>query len=318
MIHTDEQLITMFQRLHLVALPFVSKKIFDIFNKYNQDCERLEELKNIVSNERDYFDLIDLVNQISDPYQSQIRQLFLNCRISNSSKYYYKLLVDIDNTTIENKSIAPISYQNHQIIPGLLGILRYFSGNGISTINFLSARPKIIENQSIHTINRKLSQDLRFSFLTGTLRPIINYTIGKIYKNLDKIEKSYYQMASEKFNNYLSLRELYPHCQFIFIGDDTQGDPYLAYQIVESDSLAWTAIRRVINKKLPMEIINHPRIYFHQSYFQLADILVRNNRASNLLIKDVLIDYNKHYKSVKYQYQQVEFDLSFIKQWGYH
>ena len=306
----DENMITRYQKLHLVSI--FSKNIYNIFKNY--DGDQLEELKNSISNERDYYDLIDLINKMKPVYVQKLRGLFLNNKIEQSSPYYTKLLVDIDNTTIENQSIAPITYQNRMIIPGLTSLLKYYSGNGKSTVNFLSARPKLIENQSILLINHKLAKDIRFSFLTGTFKPIIKYTVGKLLNKKDEIQQSYLKMAYEKFNNYLELKLLYPNCQFVFFGDDSQGDPYLADKITNHNEKSWAAIRIVSDNYLPNEIKLNNRIIFHKSYYELAYRLIILGLANSLLACFILQEYQSTYQSTNYSVQQVEYDLHYIKQ----
>jgi hypothetical protein len=224
------------------------------------------------------------------------------------------MMVDIDNTTLENATVAPITYANKELIPGLTGLLRYFSSHGATSIAFLSARPRLIERFSIDTVNRMLSSRLRFSFLTGTIEPIVDYVKGRVTGRSEYLERSYQKMADEKFNNYLQLKELYPSNRFVFLGDDTQGDPYLAYRLANQSEENWAAIRRVTNRPLPSEVLAHPRIFWHSSYFELAWTLVNAGLADPQRLVPLLL--SERYQRDRYHPGQVARDSRYLNLLG--
>ena len=307
----DDRVITRFQKMRLVGHPHIDRQILEIFYKYAGNSEQLERLKNLISNERDYHDLVDLVARMSLPYRQLLKELYWNTPVNQSSIYAIKMMVDIDNTTLENSTTGPITYVNRELIPGITSLLRYFSGDGETSVTFLSARPALIERQSIDMINSMLSSKLSFSFSTGTVNPILYYIKGKFNGDL---ETSYLKMAEEKFSNYLQLKELYPMNRFIFLGDDTQGDPYIAYKLANHSGSNWTAIRRVTGRQFPVEITSHQRIYWHSSYYELAWILLQNGLATREPLVSMLSnEYQSTYQAHLYHQGQVSRDHYYIK-----
>lgn len=321
-LNNDERRITRYQRLHIIR--YKSKKLVKILRKYVNNSDVLEELKNLIADERDYFDFVDLIHSMKEPYRTQILKIFKSVTpIEKSSPYRHKMLVDIDNTTIENSDIAPIYYRDKDIVPGLAPVLLYFTGNGRSTTTFLSARPKSIELLSIRSIEKKISEDLRYSILTGTIKPICVYLKGKIQDKItddeSEIERSYQLMADEKYANFLELSKIFPHCRYIFMGDDTQGDPYLAHRLAETRDengkrvCAWTAIRTVADKKLPSEIKNCKKILFHRSYYELMYRLIKKGYADcDNLLTLIEKDYRDNYDTDNYDQDQVLYDKKYL------
>lgn len=295
-IKQHEQIITTMQKKKML-MPII---IYNIFNNYRGNSDYLEELKNRISDERDYFDLINLLNNIPYNYSLMIKDIFNSTPISISSPYYTKMLVDIDNTTIENSAVARVQYQDRYIIPGIRSILKYFS-NGKTTVDFISARPKIVERTSINMVNKLLSNDLRFSFLTGDIKALVKYIDGKITLSKTKLNNSYYHMAIKKYQNYLELKQIYPHCRFIFMGDDTQGDYYFAKMLVDNNQLNFGIIRQIADTIIQDDIKYHPRIFFHTSYFELIYKLILHGLINKEQIKQLLSsEVLYHYKWFNY------------------
>jgi len=307
-IDNDECIITDMQR-HKRINPII---ILNIFSKYQNTPELMEELKNKISDERDYFDIVDLVLKMELNYRNKILSLFQNNQLPYESAYATKIMADIDNTTLENSCIAPIVYKDKDIIPGIQTILKYFS-QGKTTVSFISARPRQLERNSINTINNLISKQLRFSFLTGDIKSIGKWTIGKITFSKSIEEWSYTDMATKKFQNYLALKELYPHCRFIFLGDDTQGDAYFARMVVQHDPRNFAAIRIIAKRELPEYLFNHSKIYYHSSYFELIHRMILLGLIDKDIISPILeFEWSQQYHSYSYQQEQVNIDTYYV------
>lgn len=284
-----EKIITNMQRSVINSV--LTQQIFSQFIG-----EDLEELKNRISDDRDYYDLVNLFGRISEPYRSMIINHFNSNYIPPNSIYATKIFSDIDNTTIENKTFAPVLYKDKDVVPGIRSILKYFS-KCRTAVGFISARPKILERSSIDTVDRMFTKQLRFSFHTGDVSSITQYIIGKATLSESAVTNSYIQMAHAKYNNYLNLREIYPHCRFIFLGDDTQGDFYFAKLLVDHDPNNMAFIRQAVGTLIQPDIFYHPRIWFHTSYFELIytlinDLIVDRTEISKLLQFEMLYQYD--------------------------
>ncbi len=288
-----ENIITNMQKT--VVNPLAVQQIFEKFTG-----EDLEEIKNKISDERDYYDLVDLFSRLSEPYRSTILTQFQTNIIPYNSVYSTKILADIDNTTIENKSFAPVYYKDKDIVPGVRSILKYFS-NCKTTVGFISARPKLLERCSIHAVNRLLSGELRFSFHTGDMKSLSRYVVGTAISSSTQINTSYLEMAKTKFNNYLALVEIYPLCKFVFLGDDTQGDYYFAKMLVDHNPNNIAFIRQAVGTQIQYDILYHPRIWFHNSYFELIHRLISRQAIDSNKMRRLL-----HYE-MTYQYDIKEY-----------
>lgn len=314
----DEKEITSYQRGCMVRSK--SKRILQILESYADDPETLEEMKNRISDERDYYDMVDLVPSLKKRHRKRLLNLFnFVDPIDSNSPYFYKMMVDIDNTTIENSVIAPIYYVDKMIIPGLMPILSLFTGAGQSTTTFLSARPKEIESLSIKGIEEHFDNNFRYAIQTGSLKPIAMYMKGKLLGDDEDLEKSYLEMANEKYENFKKLFAIHPQCKFIFMGDNTQGDPYLAYKLVKTKNnqgeriCAWTAIRIVGDRQYPHKLYENKRILFHSSYYELAYLLAKNEFANpKTLLKLVKQDYKNNYVPEDYDPDQAEYDKKYL------
>lgn len=309
-IEHDEAVITNMQRNRRVN-PLV---IMRIFYKYRYNPDLLEELKNQISDDRDYHDLIKLIDGLPQPYQTNVMDIIRTARIMENSPYGTQIIADIDNTTIENHCIGPVQYQDKYLVPGIMSILKYFS-RGKTTVNFISVRPRIMERQSIHIINNLVSKQLRFTFLTGEIGHLIKYGIGCCMFCNDLKESSYYDMAVKKYNNYLALKKLFPHCRFIFLGDDTQGDVYFADMLTKTNINNFAAIRIISGRKLPDNVRENERIYFHTSYFALIHRWINEGLIDgDEIIPLVHFEMENQYNPTNYRCKsQVSKDLYYYK-----
>lgn len=309
-IEHDEAVITTMQRRKKIN-PLV---VIRIFQKYQHNPDLFEELKNQISDDRDYYDLVDLIDALPLSYHTNIMNIIRSTRITNHSPYATQIMADIDNTTIENYCIAPVQYQNKAIVPGIMTLLKYFS-RGKTTVSFISARPRIIERKSIQIINNLVSKQLRFTFLTGEIHHMIKYGMGRGMFSDQVVESSYIDMAQKKYTNYLALKQVFPYCRFIFLGDDTQGDPYLADMLTNSSPHNFAAIRMIAGRKLPTYILQNPRIYFHTSYFALIHVLISIGLINHTEILPMLqFEMDNQYNPMMYLCQnQVAKDMHYYK-----
>jgi len=281
-------------------------------NNINGYSEELEEIKNIISDKRDYNDMIDLLEHLSTQTRFKLYQIFAKNIIPNDS--YYKVIVisDVDNTAIENSIVAPVKYINKELIPGFQILIKLLSNNRTTT-NFISARPHIVGNKSIDSLSNKINSDLKFSFLNGNIIPLIELVSAKIFCDKIGIKRSYKHIAQYKFNKFNELLRIYPSCKFIFFGDDTQGDYIFAKYLVDSVSESIAFIRKCKFTKINPQYYS-PNIIYHQSYYSLILPLIRMRLLNINAIPIILDDYRKNYIDYIYNQEQVMIDKYFLQQ----
>jgi hypothetical protein len=269
------------------SIIYMFKYIAGTINK--SYSENLEKLKNRISNESDYFDMVDLFKRLSSIGKLTLMNLFNYNVIPLDSPYKIKVISDIDNTLIENVNIAPNTYTNNELIPGITPLIKILSKNTTTTL--LSARPFIVENISIDLLKTKINREFSFSFLHGKLTPILKIILGKISNDQEKIQEAYRIMATNKFNKFKKLLEIYPHCKFIFFGDDTQGDQFFAEYLVrlKPDSIAF--IRKCNNTY----VTYMQSIFYHESYLNVAYILYYKHFLTKNDLKIIINNYKHIY-----------------------
>jgi len=255
--------------------------IYNTFKYYGEnDGEKLEELKNLIDDESDdYLDLMSLLDKLSN--KDSILEIFKNNKIPDDSNYKTKLLVDIDNTLIENDLFAVPKYKNGDIICGIIPLIKLLAKN--TTVVLLSARPHLMEKFSIKDIKKKINGEFKYSFMGGNMKSIFDFITG------NKSE-SYKEMAIDKYNNYLKLLNIYPNCSYVFFGDDTQGDYMFAQYYLHNNPNNLAIIRQCD----PNKYIVEPIIY-HNSYLLVAIILYNKNMLTDL--KYVVEEYIKYINS---------------------
>ena len=270
----------------------------------------LEELKNRISDERDYNDMIDLLKDLSIDTKSFLYTLFRNNHIPDSSKYKIKVISDVDNTAIENRCVAPVMYVDKELIPGYQALLHVLSAD-TTTSSFISARPSFIENLSIDTLAEKLDRSLKFNFLNGNLIPIIELMASKVFRDKVGTRRAYTHMANKKFYKFNELFHVYPHCKFIFFGDDTQGDYKFAKLLVESVPESMAFIRVCNGTKIDPKY-HSEYIVYHKSYYEVIYTLVCMEIINIESLDFILKDYYEKYDYWSYDQRQVNYDKYFI------
>jgi len=227
----------------------------------------LEAVKNKVSEEQnDYTDLVDIIEML--PVKDRIYKFFMQTTIPSSILPLYgtKVISDIDNTAFESR-ISNVKFVDGKIVPGFKPMVKFFTRNFKTTPTFISARPKLIENATIKQKREKLKASGfdAFSVMSGNAGTVGKYILSHISKIASSEAIALSKMAQEKFENYLKLKRCYPHCRFIFFGDDTQADEVVARMIVANNPNNFAYIRRVKNSSGASIIEN--RVLHHSSYF---------------------------------------------------
>lgn len=279
----------------------ISEKIVNILINiaYRTGGCGLEQAKSIISCESDDFaDLLDLLDEIPTSCSTLLYLLFSGQLIIMTrpcTTCSIKILSDLDNTAIENFSIAipptvnDPSIKDKSIVKGYVDVINHLN-SGNNCITFLSARPKLIERPSIIAIQQGLRDAgiRNFSFIGGSAMATSKFIGWSIYSKLSSQThhalNAAKTLAKSKWECFLKLEKAYPLSQFIFLGDDTQGDSIFAMNLLKRKHNAMAFIRHIApfetsispysklwdDEVFPRQnIIHEPRFIAHTSYLDL-------------------------------------------------
>ena len=281
------------------------------FNQKNEGFSNaLEEIKHCISDKRDYHDMIDLMRNLSKTVQIKMYDLFHNNVIPKDSKYKYIVVSDIDNTAIENISIAKCKYINNELIPGYQLLLHLLTQDATS-VTFISARPKQLEKATIASMAQKIDSNIKWSLLPGNTKLVSELFIAKLLTN--KSSFVYEKMGEEKMKSFQELALIYPHCTFIFFGDDTQGDYIFARKMTSKykNSIAFIRKCKHPNNEDFNDISSN--IFLHSSYFEVIYKLISEFKIIPTSQIQFIIDYvSATYNCFAYDNDQVQMDVYYL------
>lgn len=260
----------------------------------------LEAVKHIVAREQsDFIDMRDLLETLQPLRRRQLLTLFRY--IGAPCRHYQTIVIsDLDCTAIEKSAIAEPVYLDGSVIMGFVPLANALTHQGATTLTFVSARPKFIENWSIQSIAGQFkAAGLRaFSFEAGRLPGTALFTaaqaafkMGAINRARELLLASATEFANLKFKSYLQLSEIFPHARFVFLGDDGQGDFLFAEMLVCHSQRNFAFIRDIARPEmkvvpdLPEYLRNrviHHRTYFEAIFRAPPDLLSETQRQSAL------------------------------------
>jgi len=199
-------------------------------------------LKTLVDGGGDYFNLYKLVysdirpgvlrDEIVDHMQAQSWAV----RRDNGGSVGIKVLSDVDDTLYSSGGKFPAGcdklYPPHTLYPGCLRLYRAldhdFSPDTPScNLVFLSARPHVYkdvaEDKTYHMFHNLTA--------SGHMHSLPTLLPGKLVSGLCGLlcgkwlgPRAWRKIGEDKFMTYLNFRKLYSEYDFVFLGDDGQGD----------------------------------------------------------------------------------------------
>eukprot|EP00658_Telonema_sp_P-2_P016120 TRINITY_DN16245_c0_g1_i6.p1 TRINITY_DN16245_c0_g1~~TRINITY_DN16245_c0_g1_i6.p1 ORF type:complete len:893 (+),score=250.46 TRINITY_DN16245_c0_g1_i6:139-2817(+) len=162
-----------------------------------------------------------------------------------------KLLSDLDDTLYSSGGDGiggvDITLEKHVLYPGVLAFLREMdmgplggcgkeeaaAAHGLGNVVFLSARPHLYKNMSesysyslFETLQKDHGLHCSPTLLAGELRSSLTNT----------------GIAEKKLDNYKLYTDLYPEYNFIFIGDNGQGDVIAGSSMLQQDQTRCVAV----------------------------------------------------------------------------
>jgi hypothetical protein len=212
------------------------------------------------------------------------------------------VISDLDNTAIENATVAPITYIDSRLVFGFTPLLKTFT-RSLTTPTFISARPGPMEIPSIISAKRSLSQhNIPFAFESGSIAGTLYYFAARSVRAAigtdaavktrawkGSIGTAATTYAAQKFKNYRRVSQYFPGAGYVFFGDDTQGDYIFALQFVIDRPQNRAFVRMVADPRVSMSPRSaawplprdnrppHPRIIEHASYYEAGEEAARRS-----------------------------------------
>eukprot|EP00927_Polykrikos_kofoidii_P034431 TRINITY_DN29229_c0_g1_i1.p1 TRINITY_DN29229_c0_g1~~TRINITY_DN29229_c0_g1_i1.p1 ORF type:complete len:744 (+),score=75.47 TRINITY_DN29229_c0_g1_i1:36-2267(+) len=160
-----------------------------------------------------------------------------------------KVLSDIDDTFFSSGGKFPAGcdkrYPKHVIYPGLLSFLDVLDRKRIFDIEscnlvFLSARPHLYQGvsedrtyKSLRSVFKEKGRQQVPTLLPGSLRSGLQAVAGFWCLR----SRAWKPVGNLKYKTYLTFRALYPEYDFVFFGDNGQGDLWAGQKMMECNHL---------------------------------------------------------------------------------
>lgn len=244
-----------------------------VLNKFYQafyiSPNMLEKIKTTISSEEhDLKDLTDLLEDLHPVVRRELTMLFMtNYSLSNKYLYHTQVITDLDCTLFENANIAqPVYGGNRFTVAGIFPLLKSLTRNGSTCLTVITARPSSIEAHSLISNRERLTNVGigRYSFQSGELDGTIHFLMNKCFRKLgmykeanDELKRASLLFAALKYKCYLRLKEAYPYSQFVFTGDDAQGDYIFATLLVQDNPKNFAFIRNATSQDLAVTPYTH-------------------------------------------------------------
>eukprot|EP00927_Polykrikos_kofoidii_P034290 TRINITY_DN29112_c0_g1_i1.p1 TRINITY_DN29112_c0_g1~~TRINITY_DN29112_c0_g1_i1.p1 ORF type:complete len:768 (+),score=51.07 TRINITY_DN29112_c0_g1_i1:44-2305(+) len=222
----------------------------------SSEGEELTALKNLVDGSNTYQNLYYLLYRditktsvrlsILAHFATQARQ----ARVEADQRLGIKVLSDIDDTFYASGGKFPAGcdkrYPKHVIYPGLLTFFdvldkkRVFDSESCNLV-FLSARPHLYKGLS----EDRTYQSVKSVFRERGINKVPTLLPGNLIRGLRAVvsfgclrSRAWKPVGHLKYDMYLNFRALYPEYDFIFCGDNGQGDLLAAQKMMASNNLS--------------------------------------------------------------------------------
>eukprot|EP01126_Amoeba_proteus_P061521 TRINITY_DN8266_c0_g1_i2.p1 TRINITY_DN8266_c0_g1~~TRINITY_DN8266_c0_g1_i2.p1 ORF type:complete len:409 (-),score=79.36 TRINITY_DN8266_c0_g1_i2:56-1282(-) len=191
-----------------------------------------------------------------------------------------KILSDVDDTFISSGGKFPAGidrrFSAHTPYPGIFAFYREMDRGKNDELHgrqcnlaFLSARPHAPGGVS-EEVAYKMFRDHIYSGRLHT-SPIL---LAGDFNGLTLIWGNFEPISEKKKQNFAQYASLFPECNFVFIGDNGQGDYKAAYEMLQEHE---NLLDVFIHKVQPVELTygwepthRHPRIHFFDTYVGAA------------------------------------------------
>eukprot|EP00930_Biecheleria_cincta_P005592 TRINITY_DN10651_c0_g1_i1.p1 TRINITY_DN10651_c0_g1~~TRINITY_DN10651_c0_g1_i1.p1 ORF type:complete len:675 (-),score=95.56 TRINITY_DN10651_c0_g1_i1:686-2674(-) len=268
----------------------------------------LVTLKTLIDGSGGYYNLHKLI--FTDLTYTAIREEILEhfaseattLRNSSGDCLGIKVLSDVDDTLLSSGGRFPAgcheTFPRHVVYPGCLEFYRCLDKSfrldrPMCNLVFLSARPHVFkdlaEKKSYQSFNELVSSGRMHSLPTLLAGTLFSGAWATIFAKC--IGTSAWKFVGrDKYNTYRCFVRLYPEYDFVFCGDDGQGDLFAGQLMLEDDIAACRAvvIHRVLTNDKPLVAdplsgdsttdddeslrpeAHHARLHYHKCYVGAA------------------------------------------------
>lgn len=232
------------------------------------DAAELKELKSALDSTGDYFNLHKLIyRDVREPVRSELlahlQERSLELR-ADGQAVGVKILSDIDDTVLCSGGVFPAGCDKRlpkkMVYPGFATLLReldssFTPSEPCSNVVFLSARPHIYkdisEQKTFRTVQQLFHQAVLHtipSLLSGSLRIGFGAVVKRCFCHSDAWE----EVGRYKHTVFQQYARLYREYDFIFFGDNGQGD-LLAGQLMMQGPEEERPVAILIHQVLDLE-----------------------------------------------------------------
>lgn len=216
------------------------------------DGDELMVLKALLDSSADYHDLYQLVyaGMLDSSLQLEIvthlQEQALQLRHQKGGRLGLKIVSDIDDTVICSGGMFPAGCDTrlprHMVYPGCMALFRELDetwevGKPSSNLVFLSARPRVYKDLTARrtfSVFKELFHRGKLhslpSLITGSMRRGVLATL----RALCSVRTAWQQVGEKKVECFQRYRALYAEYDFVFFGDNGQGDLLAAQRMQES------------------------------------------------------------------------------------
>jgi len=274
-------------------------------------------------------DLREIIYGVNENHISEIAKKLLS-NIHEISQHYIHtfgkilhLLTDIDDTLFPHRSSTHKFFGedskgvNKQPYPGVIQFMKEFRKQHHKYISVNENKYKICNYITVLSATPNLKKESRF--FDGVLRQIIgkDYSFlqgaesyGEIRESLSLLKRSLNNkiVGSKKFSRFKEYIRIFPEYQYIFLGDNGQGDYLTGKQIVKyaNDTLVFIHnIQLGDSLKLsPSKVASKTkqRLKFFENYKGLSNLFYE----ANLLKKHNIENINNNIFSHKHKYSTIK------------
>lgn len=195
----------------------------------------------------------------------------------------YHVLTDIDDTLYANRggktciAGSDMSWPEHIAYPGVTELHRRLHSlqNSTHYSTVLSATPGAMKTKKLNSQELKdILGKTDFSFIQGIegkreiLRNAPSIVLTSAYRGNNPDGAFYRTLAETKYARFQQYARIFPERQYIWIGDNGQGDEVAGIRMLNQQDVTVTVCIHIVRQ--PVEGSMDPRIIYFNTYSELA------------------------------------------------
>jgi phosphatidate phosphatase APP1 len=231
-----------------------------------------------------------------------------------------KILSDVDDTFVcSGGTLGNVDgrYPKEVIYPGVTSFYKELAPNDdppkrYGNLIFISARPEVTRQQ----VNARFAD----YYQTGTLHTLPLILFGDIMSMRGVPLKNYSKIAEKKFKNFCKYAKLYPEYNFVFVGDNGQGDFETGELMLKSKYAArikGVFIHRVHPKRKRGDsptVVAGRQIHYFENYIEAATKAFHQNLIDRAALNRILVNASDEFENIQWDFsnQKKLIEIHFI------